>query len=199
MVAPKSSDPADAELAERAGAGDERAFTLLVRRHERAVFALCCRYLGQADAADAAQETFVRAFTHLERFDRARPLLPWLLTIARRLCIDHQRARRHETDASDGDPPDRSSAPIEPHVSAREELTLLARAFERLPEGPREALALFHLQDLSYKEIAETLEIPMGTVMTWIHRGRDALRQALAEPAALRPDTVARPRSRSME
>src|SRR5689334_18617737 len=60
-----STEPPDAELARRAGAGDERAFTTLVRRYERPVFALCCRYLGQADAADAAQETFVRAVTHL--------------------------------------------------------------------------------------------------------------------------------------
>src|SRR5688572_12140520 len=96
-----SSEPPDAELAERAGRGDERAFTALVRRHERPVYALCCRYLGAADAADAAQETFVRAFTHLDRFDRSRPLLPWLFTIARRLCIDHQRARRNETPATD--------------------------------------------------------------------------------------------------
>jgi RNA polymerase sigma-70 factor (ECF subfamily) len=190
-----SSDPTDAELAERAGAGDERAFTALVRRHERPVFALCCRYLGPADAADAAQETFVRAFTHLESYDRLRPLLPWLFTIARRLCIDHQRARRPEVLASARPVAELHHAPVEAHVSAREELTLLARALGALPEGPREALALFHLHDLSYKEIAEQLEVPMGTVMTWIHRGRDALRAAL--PAS---GTQAAPRHRrSME
>jgi RNA polymerase sigma-70 factor (ECF subfamily) len=178
MLAP-STDPPDAELARRAGAGDERAFTTLVRRYERPVFALCCRYLGQADAADAAQETFVRAFTHLERFDHSRPLLPWLFTIARRLCIDHQRARKHE--AQSDRLPEGAASGIEAHVSAREELTLLARALGDLPEGSREALALFHLHDLSYKEIAEQLEVPMGTVMSWIHRGRDALRAALSD------------------
>jgi RNA polymerase sigma-70 factor (ECF subfamily) len=189
-----SSDPPDAELAERAGAGDERAFTALVRRHERPVFALCCRYLGPADAADAAQETFVRAFTHLESFDRSRPLLPWLFTIARRLCIDHQRARRHEVPTTDR-VAELEHAPVEAHVAAREELALLGRALQDLPEGPREALALFHLHDLSYKEIAEQLEVPMGTVMTWIHRGRDALRAALSGGA-----TAAAPRARrSME
>jgi RNA polymerase sigma-70 factor, ECF subfamily len=196
MFASDPPDLADAELAQRAGAGDERAFEQLVRRYQRPVYALCCRYLGPADAADAGQETFVRAFTHLAKYDRTRPLLPWLLTIARRLCIDHQRARRHEAAAVEV--PDLGNAPVEPHVSAREELALLARAFETLPEGPREALALFHFQDLSYKEIAETLEIPMGTVMTWIHRGRDALRQALAEPAVPRAQGALRPR-RSME
>jgi RNA polymerase sigma-70 factor (ECF subfamily) len=189
-----SSDPADAELAERAGAGDEWAFTTLVRRYERPVYALCVRYLGNADGADAAQETFVRAFTHIESYDRGRPLLPWLFTIARRLCIDHQRLRRHEAPAPERPLADLQHAPVEAHVSAREELTLLAGALARLPEGPREALALFHLHDLSYKEIAEQLEVPMGTVMTWIHRGRDALRAALSAPDA-RPA----PRTRSME
>jgi RNA polymerase sigma-70 factor (ECF subfamily) len=194
MPAPSSESP-DAELAERAGEGDEWAFTTLVRRYERPVFALCSRYLGSSDGADAAQETFVRAFTHLERYDRARPLLPWLFTIARRLCIDHQRARRHEAPASERPAVDVQHAPIEAHVSAREELALLARAFHRLPEGPREALGLFHLHDLSYKEIAEQLEVPMGTVMTWIHRGRDALRAALSAPGS-----QAAPRTRrSME
>jgi RNA polymerase sigma-70 factor, ECF subfamily len=190
-----SSEPPDAELAERASAGDERAFTALVRRHERPVFALCCRYLGTADAADAAQETFVRAFTHLERFDRSRPLLPWLFTIARRLCIDHQRARRHEAPAGDRLVDTASDhAAVDAHVSAREELALLGRALGGLPEGPREAVALFHLHDLSYKEIAEQLEVPMGTVMTWIHRGRDALRAALSDRTA-----APRPARRSME
>ena len=183
------SEPPDAELAERAGAGDERAFTALVRRYERPVYALCCRYLGAADAADAAQETFVRAFIHLDQFDRSRPLLPWLFTIARRLCIDHQRARRHEAPASDrATEASLQHDPVEAHVSAREELALLGRALHDLSEGPREAVALFHLHDLSYKEIAEQLEVPMGTVMTWIHRGRDALRAALSGgPAAAAP------------
>jgi len=186
MPAASTPDPPDAKLAERAGAGDEWAFTALVRRYEGPVFALCCRYLGTADGADAAQETFVRAFTHLDSYDRARPILPWLFTIARRLCIDHQRSRRHEAPAPEHPVADLHHAPVEAHVSAREELARLARAFEGLPEGPREALALFHLHDLSYKEIAEQLEVPMGTVMTWIHRGRDALRAALSAQDAPR-------------
>lgn len=199
MPAALASDPSDGILAERAGAGDERAFSALVRRHQRPVFALCARYLGPADGADAAQETFVRAFTRLEQFDRARPLLPWLLTIARHLCLDQHRARRHEAELATSEAyTGATTASIEPHVSAREELRLLGAALARLPEGPREALALFHFHDLSYKEIAEQLEIPMGTVMTWIYRGRDALRQALTDPQA-RPDDPAAQRRRSME
>jgi RNA polymerase sigma-70 factor (ECF subfamily) len=199
MPATVASDPPDADLAKRAGAGDERAFAQLVRRYERPVYALCCRYLGTADGADAAQETFVRAFTGLERYDRERPLLPWLLTIARHVSIDHQRARKHETGPSrDGAEDPGASASVEPVVAAREELALVAAALRQLPDGPREAIALFHFHDLSYKEIAEQLEIPMGTVMTWIHRGRDALRQALSGPGA-GVTAAARRVGRSME
>jgi RNA polymerase sigma-70 factor (ECF subfamily) len=190
-----SAEPSDAALAVRAREGDERAFTALVRRHQRPVFALCARYLGTADGADATQETFVRAFTSLERFDPARPLLPWLYTIARRLCIDHQRSRRHEAGPPGVASADLTSVTLEGHVAARQELALLGAALAALPEGPREALALFHLHELSYKEIAEQLEVPMGTVMTWIHRGREALRQALSSPV----QAPARDRRRSAE
>ena len=187
MPASSAAEPPDAALAARARAGDERAFGQLVGRHQRPVFALCCRYLGPVDGADAAQESFVRAFTGLDRFDGTRPLLPWLLAIARRACLDQLRARRHERAYPDGGVAAELSAvspgSLERHVSAREELGLLAEAFGKLAEGPREALALFHFHELSYKEIAEQLEIPMGTVMTWIHRGRDALRTALGAAA----------------
>ncbi len=181
-----SPDPdfaSDAALATKASAGDERAFSALVRRYERPIFALCARYLGPADGADAAQEAFVRAFLGMERFDPTRPLLPWLLTIARRACVDQLRSRKAESASAAAEyAASLEPASTEPTVAARQELELLGRAFAALPEGPREALALFHFHDLSYKEIAEQLEIPMGTVMTWIHRGRDALRQAMSEP-----------------
>jgi len=190
MPASTASDIPDGDLAERAREGDEQAFTMLVQRYERAVFALCARHLGTADAADATQETFVRAFTRLERFDRGRQLLPWLLTIARHLCIDHRRSRRHEAQASAA--AEVAGASPEHHLAARAELGQLERAFAALPDGPREALALFHFHDLSYKQIAEQLEIPMGTVMTWIHRGRDALRRAFADGSV--PATAARAR-----
>jgi RNA polymerase sigma-70 factor (ECF subfamily) len=168
-------------LAERATRGDREAFAELVRRYQNPVYRLCLRY-GAEEAQDLAQETFMRAFVHRERFDVTRPVLPWLLTIARRLCID--RIRKHKPVlASDDQPldpaderPDAESA-----LATREQLGQLKQAHSKLADGPREAIALYHWEGLSYDEIAKILGVPIGTVMTWLHRGRAQLRKALEE------------------
>src|SRR5262249_57573923 len=84
---------AELELARRARRGDVAAFDDLVRRFHRPVYRFCWRLLRSADAEDLAQDTFVRAFVHFERFDPDRPVLPWLIAIARRLCLDVLRRR----------------------------------------------------------------------------------------------------------
>ncbi len=168
-------------LAERATRGDRAAFAELVSRYQNAVYRLCLRY-GTEEAQDLAQETFMRAFVHRERFDPTRPVLPWLLTIAKRLCID--RLRKHKpllaTDDRPLDPadehPDQESA-----LATREQLGQLKQAHSKLADGPREAIALYHWEGLSYDEIAKIMEVPIGTVMTWLHRGRAQLKKALSE------------------
>src|ERR1700741_2176267 len=84
---------AELGLARRAQAGDVLAFDELVLRFHRPVLRFCWRLLRSADAEDLAQDTFVRAFVHFERFDPERPVLPWLIAIARRLCLDLLRRR----------------------------------------------------------------------------------------------------------
>ena len=175
------SDPKQAELdlARRARRGDSAAFDALVRRFQRPVYSFCWRMVRTADAEDLAQDAFVRAFVHFERFDPERPLLPWLIAIARRLCLDLLRrrtlmARVETTPLIDSVPPGPERA-----ASLREELTRLERALGELDEGPKEAIILFHIEEMSYRDIAAALEVPMGTVMTWLHRGRTQLRRAL--------------------
>src|SRR5262245_51366402 len=85
---------AERDLARRAHRGDLAAFDQLVLRFQRPVRHLCWRMLRSSSAEDAAQETFIRAFVHFDRFDAERPLLPWLLAIARRLCLDLLRRDR---------------------------------------------------------------------------------------------------------
>jgi len=121
----------------------------------------------------------VRAFVHFERFDPERPVLPWLIAIARRLCLDVLRRRKVSTRLETmpaGEPPTPSP---EGEASFREQLSRLDRALADLDEGPREAIMLFHMEELSYRDIAAALEVPMGTVMTWLHRGRAQLKRAL--------------------
>jgi RNA polymerase sigma-70 factor (ECF subfamily) len=169
------------DLARRAHRGDAAAFEQLVLRFQGPVHRFCWRMLRSPHAEDVAQETFIRAFVHFDRFDPERALLPWLLAIARRLCLDLLRrdevmARTETVDVmSEPSPgPDR-------HASLREEVARLEMALAGLDEGPRAAIFLFHLEELSYRDIAGALEVPIGTVMTWLHRGRAQLKQALRD------------------
>jgi len=175
---------AELELARRARRGDAAAFGELVQRFHRRVYRFCWRLLRSSDAEDLAQDTFVRAFVHFERFDPERPVLPWLIAIARRLCLDVLRRRkvmaRVETFPVTG-----PSAPgPEGEASRREQLSHLERALDDLDEGPRVAIVLFHIEEMSYRDIAAALEVPMGTVMTWLHRGRAQLKRALEGASA---------------
>ena len=169
----------EANIVLRAQRGDAQAFARLVQTHERAVMTLCRRYLRSTEAEDAAQDAFVRAYQHLDRFDAKRPFAPWLYQIARRQCLDRLRKRKNEAPESAVEP---AAQEVDPSLRIDAETAL--RLLQTLDEGPREALALFHLHELSYEDIAQALEVPMGTVMTWIHRGRAALRGALEAKGA---------------
>jgi RNA polymerase sigma-70 factor (ECF subfamily) len=174
--------PTELELARRARRGDAAAFDELVGRFHRPVFRFCWRLLRSPDAEDLAQDTFVRAFVHFERFDPERPVLPWLIAIARRLCLDVLRRRKVMIKA-DAMPPGTPPAPgPEGEAALRERLGRLERALDDLDEGPREAIVLFHIEGMSYRDIAAALEVPMGTVMTWLHRGRAQLKKTVEAP-----------------
>jgi len=173
---------AELDLARRARRGDFAAFDELVQRFHRAVYRSCWRLLRSADAEDAAQDTFVRAFVHFERFDPTRPVLPWLVAIARRLCLDVLRRRRVRARIEAAPVAGPSPAGPEGEASLREQLSRLEKALADLDEGPREAVLLFHIEGMSYRDIAAALEVPIGTVMTWLHRGRAELRKVVEGP-----------------
>jgi RNA polymerase sigma-70 factor (ECF subfamily) len=187
MVAAEGLDASDPhtelDLARRARRGDSAAFDQLVLRFQRPVYRLCRRMLRSPNAEDLAQETFVRAFVHFDRFDAERPLLPWLLAIARRLCLDLLRRERVMVEV-DTMPVAIDPAPSpERQAALSEQVSRLERALAELDEGPREAIVLFHVEELSYRDIAAALEVPIGTVMTWLHRGRAQLKRAAEDRA----------------
>lgn len=180
--------PIETEIEQRACGGDRRALEALLREHARAVHDLCRFLVGPSEARDCAQEALERIVISIHQFDPSRGTFrAWALTLARNLCRDRLRRRglERKTFVDDGDTVTGYTASGLPDVErvalARIESARLASALETLPEPMRLAIVLFHVHDSSYEEIAEALEVPIGTVMTWLHRGRKRLRAALGE------------------
>ena len=168
-------------LVVRAKAGNEAAFAALVRGNMQKVYrsAYAITHNGD-DAADIAQETFIRAFRNLARFDETRPFFPWLYRIARNLCINRiQRITRRETSLPEYDIVADSHEGPEAAVVGADEKIRVRDAVDRLPEQHRRIIELNHFQELSYREIAEILDIPIGTVMSRLFHARKKLRELL--------------------
>lgn len=184
----------DSELLRGCLAGDEKAYRELVERYQRRVYSLALRMVHQAeDAEDLTQETFVRMFRAIDRYDPTRPFGAWLFTIASRLCIDHIRRRRvrpislvrREADTGEErviEMEDRSPGPEE-LASRTEEEQRTRELVDSLPPHYRIVVILRHQQDLSYEEIAEALRLPLGTVKARIHRARALLKNRLEREA----------------
>jgi RNA polymerase sigma-70 factor (ECF subfamily) len=187
LLAPPSHD---ATLAVSAARGDRGAFARLVDENKRSVYGLCLRLLSDPEEArDAAQEAFTRAYASLESYDLEQAFAPWVLRIARNHCLDLLRRRiparaRVELDADPEEGPSReladtTSEAADDAIERAQTRQALERAVATLPPNYREVVHLFHVEQLSYKEIAAALGIPMGTVMTWLHRARAQLRKQL--------------------
>jgi RNA polymerase sigma-70 factor, ECF subfamily len=155
----------------RGGAGD--AFAELYTRHFRAVYRvafLICRDAGTAE--DIAQETFLAAIRNLDRFDRSRPLRPWLAQIASNRAVDWLRARARRPEES------AVEASAAAHVGDARDL---AAVIGRLPPEQRQVVALRYLMEMTPGEIAGALDLPRGTVNSRLRRGLDALRDHVEE------------------
>ena len=152
-------------------AGDEFSFSTLIERFRGQVYGLCYRMLGQReDAEDATQETFVRVAKNLHRWDPERKFEPWLLTIAGNRCRTKlsKRKRRPAHFPLEIPIPD-NSVEIRKGQQMAEEIDL---ALDEIRREYRIAFQMFHFAEMGYAEIAEDLEVPLGTVKTWVHRAR---------------------------
>jgi RNA polymerase sigma-70 factor (ECF subfamily) len=173
-----------------AASGDRNALAALLREHGQAIGQLCHFVAGPRDGRDAAQEAFERIVVSIDKYDPAKgSFRSWALTVARNVCRDRLRRRGLEKAAftADGETHTdlaRAAGP-DPEAQAllRADATALEAALEALPEEMRTALVLFHFHEASYEEIAASLDVPIGTVMTWLHRGRKRLKAALEEAA----------------
>jgi RNA polymerase sigma-70 factor (ECF subfamily) len=186
LAPPFAAAADDAASLLRALGGDPAAREELARSCQRQAYRFALQLTGRADEArDVAQDAVLRFFASLHRFDPGRPVRPWLLRIVRNLVTDRaRRARLRRTEALPTDdvasvlaePPDPGPDP-EARAARRELERALWRGLLDLEPPQREIIALRDYLDLSYDEIATTLRIPLGTVMSRLHRARLALRQ----------------------
>lgn len=181
----------DEKLIEQSREGSQEAFSLLVRRHESAVYSICYRTLGHAgEAEDLAQEAFLRLYRNLDKFRPGARLRPWLHKITVNACLDALRKRKDPMLSLDEICEGQSEPPI-PHRGTLPEEACLGReaqmavhqALLQLPGEYRIALVLRYLEELSYQEVADALGVPLSTVETRIFRAKKMLGQVLTSPA----------------
>ena len=186
----------DQEVVELAKAGREAAYRELLRRYERPVFSLIFRMVRDRSLAeDLAQETFVKVLNALGSYRPEYKFSSWIFKIANNASIDQLRRRELDTLSLDGSPEartadeieatalqatDRAESPLE-ELESRETGAAIERAIDRLRPEYRTCILLRHVEGRSYEEIAEVMDLPLGTVKTYIHRARLELREYLAE------------------
>jgi RNA polymerase sigma-70 factor, ECF subfamily len=178
---PDSPAPLD-ELIERCLAGDQVAWEAVVRLHRRKVFNIAYKFVGKHDLAeDLTQDIFLKLYRSLDTFDRRANFQTWLISVSRNLCIDHYRSVRKERETINRDVDASTLAPVSRDRNAysrlelRDRVQLLRAALDMLPPTLRNAVLMRDIQELTYQEIADRLDLPEGTVKSRINRGRTEL------------------------
>ncbi|MBX7120338.1 MAG: sigma-70 family RNA polymerase sigma factor [Gemmatimonadaceae bacterium] len=184
----------DADVVALAQKGKEAAFRELIRRYERPVFTLIYRMVRDSTAAeDLAQDAFIKVLNHIDKYRPEFKFSSWLFKIANNIAIDHLRKRTVDTISMDGSPNAVSATEVEAtsfeladegenaldELTARELGSAIEQAIGKLRPEYRNCIMLRHVEGRSYEEIAATLDLPLGTVKTYIHRARHQLREAL--------------------
>lgn len=177
------ADPQEVELISRSIRGDPAAWESLVTTHQEVVFRLAYLFLGNGqEAQDIAQETFIRAFLRLDRFDVSRPVRPWLLAIAANLAKNRRRsiARYLGRIRVLGDPQTAEQrSPVESQSESDLAAKDLWKAVGKLRQSDQELIYLRYFLELSTDEAAETMQIPTGTVKSRLHRAVAKLRRII--------------------
>jgi RNA polymerase sigma-70 factor (ECF subfamily) len=184
----------DQEVVAYAREGREAAYRELIGRYERPVFSLIFRLVRQREKAeDLAQDTFIKVLNALDRYDPAHKLSSWIFKIAHNTALDQLRKKEPEMLSLEGSPHAETADEIqatavvavsseespEEYAASRELGEVLERAIGTLRPEYRSAIVLAHVEGRPYEEIAEIMDVPLGTVKTYIHRARNELRSKL--------------------
>jgi len=180
----------DTRLAKMSRTGDRRAFSELVDRYKDKIYYLAYRMLGNVqEAEDIVQETFLRVFANLYRYNENQKFSTWIYRIATNLCIDRLRKRK-AVYSLDAEMPDQEGreyyttlnskdpTPEQQYVLSETQETI-RRAIDSMPEKYKAVILLRYMHDMSLQEIGEALDMPVTTVKTRVHRGREYLRKKL--------------------
>ncbi|KJR47015.1 RNA polymerase sigma-54 factor RpoN [Desulfosporosinus sp. I2] len=170
----------DAEIIRQVLAGHHEQYAGLVQRYQEPIIHFLRRMLGtDEDVFDCAQDAFIAAYRNLHRYSEEHPFRAWLYSIARNKALDLLRKRSREVSLTlDENLIDQQPRPEEIWL-AKEQASMLSKVLNELPEHYAQALYLRYHQELSYKEISVVLQVPVSRVKTYIHRGKDRLRQYL--------------------
>lgn len=162
----------EAEICELVQKGDREAYQEIVVRHMQTAYYVALAFVhNHQDALDLSQEAFIRAFRKIKKFDTKRPFFPWFYRILKNLCIDHYKHRRRLNEV-----PLENVRILEVEHEDREMKKALWMGIDELPSEQKEIIVLRYFQQLSYQEIAEILDKPIGTVMSSLHYAKKRLK-----------------------
>lgn len=191
----RAPDP-DAQLVEAARAGDHRAYEMLIRKHQSKTIALAARMVGESDAPDVAQETFIKVFRALKSFQGDSLFTTWLHRITVNTAKNFLVTRRRRSGQSEVDIGEAEEigharqlqdyATPEAMLASEETRYAIVRTIAKLPNDLRRAITLREMEGLSYEEIAAIMKCPVGTVRSRIFRAREAIDMVLNPAEAVR-------------
>ena len=196
LLAPTEESQLTSVVIKRCLGGDASAWEEIVRTHNRRIYNICYRFTGsQDDAEDLTQEVFIRIYKTLKSYDLERgAFTTWVTTMTRNLLVDHFRKSKQDrmTDSMDAAPAADEDAPTlgdqiqdekprpDAAVETQQKQKMVQLALQKLSPELREAVILRDLQDMDYREIADALKVPEGTVKSRINRGRTELARLLS-------------------
>ncbi len=175
---------------EKCREGDCSAFNYIVNEYNNRAYYYALSILhNHHDALDLGQESFVKAFRAIKTFDTSKPFLPWLLRIVRNLCFNELKKKKRRAESPGPEEsnifleiiPSKTSETKSPYeiIVDKEFQSTIQNAIKKLPEAQREVVFLFHFQELTYEEIAEVMDVPVGTIMSRLFHGRRKLAKLL--------------------
>jgi RNA polymerase sigma-70 factor (ECF subfamily) len=173
----KDRDLSERELIELVKKGSREAYQEIVSRYMKKAYYIALSYVhNHQDALDISQESFIKAFRKIKSFSTQRPFFPWFYKLMKNLCLDHlRRSSRVKEIPLEGIPV------LEAEREDREMKEVLWRGIERLPFEQREVVILRYFQQLSYSEIAEMTEKPIGTVMSSLYYAKKKLKKTIGK------------------